>query len=107
MQSKRQCFIFRRDEELAGYAYVWESGRIGPIACASAAYAVQFLAFALAALAERYGATWCTMLIPGENVRIARAAAIAGLRIERVLLFAADPAPRDLSRYVGFHEMLF
>ncbi len=98
---------FRRDAEIAGYAYVWQSGRVGPLVTASAAYAVQFFAFALAAVQERFGASWCTALIAGENVRVARAAASAGLTIDRVLLFAADPAPRDLSRYIGFHDLLF
>jgi GNAT superfamily N-acetyltransferase len=100
-------FIFRRDEELAGYAYVWPSGRIGPLAAASQTYLVQFFAFALATLRQTFGASWCTALVPGTNVRIMRAAMRAGLTIERARLFASDNALLDLSRYVGFHELLF
>jgi GNAT superfamily N-acetyltransferase len=100
-------FIFRRDEELAGYTYVWPSGRVGPIVAASPTYLVQFLSFALAALRQTFGASWCTMLVPGTNIRITRAAMRAGLTIQAVRLFASDGAMLDLSRYVGFHQLLF
>ena len=100
-------FIFRRDDELAGYVYVWPSGRIGPMAAASQTYLVQFLAFALATLRQSYDASWCTMLVPGTNIRIMRASMRAGLSIEAVRLFASDGGALDLSRYVGFHSLLF
>ena len=100
-------FIFRRDEELAGYVYVWPSGRIGPMAAASQTYLVQFLAFALATLRGTFGASWCTALVPGTNIRVMRAAMKAGLSIEGVRLFASDGGLLDLARYVGFHPLLF
>jgi GNAT superfamily N-acetyltransferase len=100
-------FIFRRDEELAGYVYVWPSGRVGPMAAASQTYLVQFLAFALATLRQTYGASWCTMHVPGTNIRIMRASMRAGLNIEAVRLFASDGGMLDLSRYIGFHSLLF
>lgn len=100
-------FLFARGEELAGYAYVWPSGRIGPVVAASRSYAVQMLSFALAALRQTFGASWCTMMVPGTNVRIMRAAMRAGLSIGAVRLFASDGAIVDLSRYVGFHSLLF
>ncbi len=100
-------FIFARDEEITGYAYVWPSGRVGPMAAASQAYSVQFFAFALAALRQTFGASWCTMLVPGTNIRVTRAAMRAGLTIEAVRLFASDGGVLDLSRYVGFHQLLF
>lgn len=100
-------FIFRREDELAGYAYTWPSGRIGPMVAASQTYLVQFLAFALAALRQTFDASWCTMLVPGNNIRITRAAMRAGLNIEAVRIFASDGGMHDLSRYVGFHQLLF
>lgn len=100
-------FIFRRDEELAGYAYVWPSGRIGPMAAASQTYLVQFLAFALASLGQTFGASWCTAMVPGTNIRVLRAAMRAGLSIDRARLFAGEGGILDLSRYVGFHPLLF
>lgn len=100
-------FVFRRGEELAGYAYVWPNGCIGPLAAASQTYLVQFLAFALATLRETYGASWCTMLVPGTNLRTARAAMRAGLRIESTELFASESGLPDLSRYIAFNEVLF
>ena len=99
--------IFVRDDEIAGYAYTWPSGRIGPIVAASQAYSVQFLAFALAALRQTFGASWCTMLVPGTNIRVTRAAMRAGLNIDSVRLFASDGGLHDLSRYVGFDPLLF
>ena len=100
-------FIFTRDEELAGYAYIWPSGRLGPVVAASQTYLVQFLSFALAALRQTFAASWCTMLVPGSNIRIARAAMRAGLTINALRLFASNAAMLDLSRYVGFHQLLF
>ena len=100
-------YIFRREEELAGYVYVWPSGRIGPMAAASQTYLVQFLAFALATLRQSYGASWGTMLVPGTNIRVMRALMRAGLNIEAMRLFASDSGILDLSRYVGFHSLLF
>lgn len=100
-------FVFTRDEELAGYAYIWPSGRVGPLVAASPAYLIQLLSFALAALRQTFGASWCAMLVPGNNIRITRAAMRAGLTIGGVQLFASDGGMLDLSRYVGFHPLLF
>ncbi len=100
-------FIFVRGDEIAGYAYTWASGRIGPLVSASQTYTVQFLGFALAALTQTFGASWCTMLVPGTNIRATRAAMRAGLNIGAVRLFASDGGLHDLSRYIGFHQLLF
>lgn len=100
-------FLFHRETEVVGYVYIWPSGRIGPLVAASAAYAVQLLGFALAALHQTYGASWCTMLVPGTNIRIMRAAMRAGLTISGASLFASDNSALDLARYVGYHPLLF
>jgi len=99
-------YVFTLGVELAGYAYVWPSGRIGPIASASPAYLVQILAYALAASRGRYNAEWCTLLVPGVNTRILRAAMRARLLIKGVRIFANDAGTLDLTRYVGFHTLL-
>jgi GNAT superfamily N-acetyltransferase len=98
--------FFLRGEFIA-YGYVWPDGRIGPLACASQAYLVQIFAYALLSLTRTYGASWCTTLVPGSNLRIARAALRAGLRIEAVTLLAGDAFLGDLSTYVGYHSLLF
>jgi GNAT superfamily N-acetyltransferase len=100
-------FAFRRGSELAGYVYVWPSGRIGPLAAASANYLIAFFAFALETLRQKHGASWCTALVPGANVRILRAALRAGFAPQGVHLFATDGGHPDLSRYVGFDTLLF
>lgn len=98
---------FFMQNEFVGYAYVWRNGRVGPLCAYSPTYLVQFFGFALAALARNFGASWCTMLVPGTNIRVVRAAMRAGLTIDGVQLFASDGALIDLSRYVGHHRLLF
>ncbi|HEY2475320.1 MAG TPA: GNAT family N-acetyltransferase [Candidatus Cybelea sp.] len=91
--------------EFVAYAYVWPDGRLGPIACASQNYFVQILAYALLTLTRRYSASWCTMLVPGSNLRVARAALRGGLRITQTLAISSDSLERDLSAYVAGHEL--
>lgn len=98
---------FEINGELVGYVYVWPSGRIGPMLTASQAYAVQMFAFAMMLLVRTYGASWCRVMIPGTNVRVVRAAMRAGLTIEAAQIFASDGPVLDLSRYVGYHPLLF
>jgi|HubBroStandDraft_6_1064221.scaffolds.fasta_scaffold339015_1 GNAT superfamily N-acetyltransferase len=92
--------------EFVAYVYVWPDGRIGPLGCASQAYLVQIFAYALLSLTRTYGASWCSAFVPGSNLRIARAALRAGLRIEAVSLLCADAFQGDLSTYVGFQALL-
>jgi GNAT superfamily N-acetyltransferase len=103
---KAKGFVFTRDAELAGYAYVWPSGRIGPMASVSANYSVQMLAYALAALRASYAAEWCTMLVPGVNSKILGASMKALLKITGVMLFASDSIS-DLTRYIGCASLMF
>jgi len=98
---------FEINGEFVGYAYVWPSGRIGPMMTASQAYSVQMLAFALMLIHRTYRATWCRILIPGTNLRVLRAALRAGLTVEKSFVFASDSTMLDLSRYVGYHQLLF
>jgi hypothetical protein len=97
---------FFLDGEFVGYAYVWPSGRIGPLASSSAAYVAQMFGFALASSVRTYGASWCTALIPATNVRTLRAALHNGLRVERSVTFLSDVTAGDFARYVAFHDLL-
>jgi GNAT superfamily N-acetyltransferase len=99
--------LFSINDECVGYGYVWPDGRIGPLTSASAAYGAQFFGYALVALRRTYGASWCTALVPGSNVRTMRAAGRIGLDITAVSLFASDLPHFDFSRYVGFHPLAF
>jgi GNAT superfamily N-acetyltransferase len=95
-------------DEFVAYAYAWPDGRIGPLASASSSYVVQIVAFMLVTLRRNFGASWCTMLIPARNERLARAALDAGLRIEESLTLAGDTTETlDLACYAGFHRLLF
>lgn len=95
------------DDECVGYAYVWPDGRVGPLAVSSGAYATAVFAFALMTLASTYGASWCTAGVPGSNLRILNAALAAGLRIDTARYVAARKESMDLSRYVGYHPLVF
>ncbi len=98
---------FTLNNELVGYAYIWPSGRIGPFAAASTAFVEQFFGFALVSLTRTYGASWCTALIPGANVRALRAMRRAALRVEHVSIFASRAFSGDFSRYLGCHALAF
>lgn len=93
--------VFFLGDEMVGYAYVWPDGRIGPLASHSPSYLVPFLAFAMMTLVRNVGASWCTALIPGANLRAARAALGAGLEIVATHAFASDAPAPELARYVG------
>lgn len=93
--------------EFVAYTYVWPDGRIGPLASASAAYLVQIFAYALVTLQRQYSASWCTALVPGANLRVARTALRAGLRIEQVASVATDSFAFDASRYMGYNLLLY
>lgn len=98
---------FLLHDEFVGYAYVWPSGHIGPIAASSAAYVGAFLAFAMAASVRTYGASWCSLLLPASNVRAVKTALRAGLRLENQSLFATDTPSPDLTRYLPHHALIF
>jgi len=95
------------DDECVGYAYVWPDGRVGPLAVSSGAYAPAVFAFALMRLASTYGASWCTAGVPGSNLRILNAAHAIGLRIDTARFVAGRGERMDLTRYVGYHPLLF
>jgi GNAT superfamily N-acetyltransferase len=93
--------------EFVAYAYVRADGRIGPLAVASPAYVVQVFSFALVTLQRTFGASWCSLLLPLENVRLLRAALASGLRIEVQTLLMGDAPLPGPERYAGFHPLIF
>jgi len=99
--------LFSIDDEAVGYAYLWPSGQIGPLAVASGAYLAQIFAYAMAALRREHGATWCTAAIPATNLRGLRTALRAGLRVEQGFAIVGDGPPAELARYVGLDSTLF
>jgi len=99
--------VFSIEGEAVGYAYLWPSGQIGPVAVASGAYLAQIFAYAMAALRREHGATWCTAAIPATNLRALRTALRAGLRIESDLVVLGDGPVGEPARYVGLGRLLF
>jgi GNAT superfamily N-acetyltransferase len=98
---------FYKDGEFVGYAYLWPDGRIGPAAASAPTYLSQMFAYALVMMQRTFGASWCSALVPGENVRVARSALRAGLRIDQTFAIAGDAGMGDLTRYVAFHPLSF
>jgi GNAT superfamily N-acetyltransferase len=99
--------IFGLNGDIVAYAYVWPDGRIGPIASTSQAYLVQVLAFTLVTMRRQHQASWCSLLVPGSNIRVARAGLRAGLRVQQGGELAADSLFGNVSSYVGYHTLLF
>lgn len=99
--------VFSIDDEAVGYAYLWPSGQIGPVAVASAAYLAQIFAYAMATLRREHGAAWCTAAIPATNLRALRTALRAGLRLDPGFALVGDGRPAETARYVGLDALLF
>jgi GNAT superfamily N-acetyltransferase len=99
--------VFSIDDEIVGYAYLWPSGQIGPVAVASSAYLAQIFAFAMAALRREHGSTWCTAAIPSSNLRALRTALRAGLRMGPGFAVASDALSGEAARYIGLDSLLF
>jgi GNAT superfamily N-acetyltransferase len=95
------------DDEIVGYAYLWPSGQVGPVAVASGAYLAQIFAYAIAALRREHGVAWCTAAIPTTNLRALRTALRAGLRIGGRFAQAGDAAGGDTARYISLGQLLF
>jgi GNAT superfamily N-acetyltransferase len=99
--------VFFLNGEFVAYAYVRGDGRIGPMAFASPAYAPQLFSFALVTLQRSFGASWCSLLVPADNVRLLTVALDAGLRIEAQSLLMGDAPLPQAERYAGFHPLIF
>jgi GNAT superfamily N-acetyltransferase len=98
---------FYLNGEFVAYAYARGDGRIGPMAIASPAYAPQLFSFALVTLQRSFGASWCSLLIPADNMRLLRTAIRSGLRIEAQTLLMGDAPLPQPERYAGFHPLIF
>jgi GNAT superfamily N-acetyltransferase len=101
------ALAFYLNGEFVAYAYARPDGRIGPMAVASPAYVTQLFSFALATLQRTFGASWCSLLLPAENLRLLRAALDAGLRVEAQSILAGDAPLPEPERYAGFHPLIF
>ncbi|HEY1680867.1 MAG TPA: GNAT family N-acetyltransferase [Candidatus Tumulicola sp.] len=101
------ALAFSLNGEFVAYAYARPDGRIGPLAVASPAYATQLFSFALATLQRTFGASWCSLLVPAENLRLLRTALEAGLRVEAHTILAGDAPLPEPERYAGFHPLIF
>lgn len=85
------CYIFKEKDNVRGYAYVWSSGRVGPLAVLSHADFDKLWHSALV-LAAASDAETIRMLVPGTNEQAASLAHRCRFRISHpMLLMSAKP----------------
>lgn len=107
LQNRATGFAFFLNEECVGYVYVSSDGVIGPMACASRAYALQMLAFAMITLESMFRASWATMLVPATNIRMLRQLIRFKFTLTGPWAYCADAAPPELGRYTGYSPLAF
>ena len=100
-QSTVKCYLFKVHSEPVGYAFVAQSGRIGPIASVSADHFPHMVSAAIVHGAQS-GAPTVGMAVTGSNERLVKLALASGMKIrDNFLLMSAKPFP-NLSNYVLF-----
>ncbi len=85
------CYVFRNTGAVRGYAYIWTTGRIGPLAATSPSefVAVMNAALTLAAAASPEDVS---IIVPGSNEQGVALALSSGMRISYpLLLMSAKP----------------
>ena len=88
-----RCEALRHDGRIAGYAYVWENGRVGPLAVEDPALLEPFLEAVVRIAAARGEPV--TLMAPGANARAMDVAMRYGFRIELPLVvLATEPFGR-------------
>jgi GNAT superfamily N-acetyltransferase len=94
-----QFHLFSQNQEPAGYAYVWQNGRIGPLATTSEK-AFQDALVSAFNIAKINGALTVGMLATGSNDKLMEVALEQKMRIlDNWLLMSAKPFP-NFSNYV-------
>ena len=96
-----QFHLFSENKEPVGYTYVWENGRIGPLATISGKTFQDALVSAFN-IAKTNGAPTVGMLATGSNDKIMEAALEQKMRIlDNWLLMSAKPIP-NFSNYLVY-----
>ena len=94
-----QFHLFSQNKEPVGYSYVWQNGRIGPLATTSEKTFQDTLLSALN-IAKTNGAPTVGMLATGSNDKLMEVALEQKMRIlDNWLLMSAKPFP-NFSNYV-------
>lgn len=101
-QPDSTCYLFEDAGVPNGYAYVWSSGRVGPLAAVSSESFAGVMRAALV-LAARSATQGVSLLLAGSNEPALAWALGQGMRITRPLLLMATKPFGRLDAY-GFHS---
>jgi hypothetical protein len=101
-QPDSTCYLFEDAGVPNGYAYVWSSGRVGPLAAVSSESFAGVMRAALV-LAARSATQGVSLLLAGSNEPALAWALAQGMRITRPLLLMATKPFGRLDAY-GFHS---
>jgi GNAT superfamily N-acetyltransferase len=96
-----KCYLFRVHSEPVGYAFVSQTGRIGPISSVSEVHFTDIVNSSLVQAAQSAAPT-LGMAVTGSNERLVKLAFASGMKIrDNFLLMSAKPFP-NLFNYVLF-----
>jgi hypothetical protein len=94
-----RCYLFSTGNEPVGYAYVWQSGRVGPLATASHETFRDVLRSAFR-LAAAEGAANVGIAATGSNEQLMQVALEQRMRILDIYLFMSSKPFPNFSNYV-------
>lgn len=94
-----RCYIFSAGAEPIGYAYIWQNGRLGPLATISQTDFTDAVKSAMRLAAAQQGPT-VGMLVTGSNAELMKVALGQSMRImDNYLLMSSRPFP-NFSNYL-------
>jgi ribosomal protein S18 acetylase RimI-like enzyme len=99
------CYLFRREKNPEGYAYVWSNGHVGPLAVSSlnSLRGVMNTALGLAAIQET---SQVSVMIPGSNDQAATIALDHKLRIAIPFLLMSSRSFGNWDKYLLYSPAL-
>jgi ribosomal protein S18 acetylase RimI-like enzyme len=94
-----QCYLFSQDQKPVGYAYIWKSGRIGPLAALTDSGFKEMVESSIE-LALRMDSPSVGMLVTGSNETLMKIAFHQKMRIlDNFLFMSSNPFP-NFSKYI-------
>jgi ribosomal protein S18 acetylase RimI-like enzyme len=99
------CYLFRREKNPEGYAYVWSNGHVGPLAVVSSNSLREVMNTALG-LAAAQGTPQVSVMIPGSNDQAVAVALDHKLRIAIPFLLMSSRSFGNWEKYLFYSPAL-
>jgi ribosomal protein S18 acetylase RimI-like enzyme len=99
------CYLFRREKNPEGYAYVWSNGHVGPLAVVSSNSLRGVMNIALG-LAAAQGTPQVSVMIPGSNDQAVALALYHKLRIAIPFLLMSSQPFGNWDKYLFYSPAL-